>query len=165
MIPNDPSTPPLFKQYLLPIWIRALSSLQRAWKQPSDIIAPCKSYEDVIMILTAKYGTSCLAPSVNSRVHFLPKYSKLKRLKLTRILVSVTKVSCSAVLPTASPWHLSGTSTCINTNMWESHRHYMWCCSRVFCFISCKMESIILLHSFFIVGSVNCIEEICRVHQ
>lgn len=39
---------------------------------------------------------------------------QLKRLKLTCVLVSVTVVSCSTDVTTASRWYFSGTSVCIN---------------------------------------------------
>lgn len=107
-----------------------------------------------------------LLPSGN-RSAFSAQILQLKRLKLTWISLSVTMASCSAVLPTESRWHLSGTSTCINAlSSYPSGSHTVitWCCSRVFCFTNSKRESIVF-HSQFIVRLVKYTGQICFVYQ
>lgn len=123
-------------------------------------ITHCKIWDHVIMILTdpswaesevgvslwTESGTDSLSAFLSSSLGkqksaFPAQILQLKRLKLTWISVSVTMASCSAVLPTASRWHLSGTSSCGNAlSSYPSGSHIVisWSCSKVF--LLCKQQ-------------------------
>lgn len=70
----------------------------------------------------------CVQLPRGTEVHFLSKDSQVKRLKLW-VLVSVTIASCSALLTTASRWHLSGAfhlyKCSITISNEESRCHYL----------------------------------------
>lgn len=87
-----------------------------------------------------------------NRSAFSVQILRLKRVKLTLDLVSITIASCTAVLTTVSRWHLSGTSICTTAlSQYPSKRHVVitLCCSGFFDLPTARGESIVIHPNFY----------------